>query len=111
MFKYLKMNKINKNGVERVSACVNPFRLDKNGLGYGKKITLTNNYVKNTYEIKECKLVHGCSYFVRTIEKGKEDTKTVHEFKKWLIDNNYSDKDFINAMENVYKDTYEKYYN
>lgn len=110
MFEYLKASKVGKDGIEHVCASVNPFRIDDSGLGYGKTIVLINNYVKNTYEIQEHKLIHGCGQFVCSIEKGKEETKTVNEFRKWLLDNEYSDEDFINAMKDNYKDAYEKYY-
>lgn len=110
MFKYLKMNRINKAGTEHISATVDPFRLDENGLGYGKTIVLTNNHDKNTYEIVENRLTHGSSCFVRIIEKGKDETMGTEEFKRWLMDNGYSDEDFINAMKNTYRDAYEKYY-
>lgn len=110
MFKYLEMSKINKAGTEHVSATVDPFNLDEDGLGYGKTIVLTNNHSKNTYEIKENRLIHGSSSFLRIIEKGKDETMGVEEFKRWLIDNGYSDKEFINAMKSTYRDAYEKYY-
>lgn len=110
MFKYLKMSKMNEDGTEHVCAKVGPFALDEDGLGQGKIITLTNNHANNTYEIVEGRLVRGRTHFIRVIEKGKEDTKTVDEFKCWLIRNNYCDKDFLREMENSYKESYEKYY-
>lgn len=110
MFEYLKMNKINKTGVEHVSATVNLFKLDEDGLGHGTTIVLTNNHAKNTYQIDENRLMRGSSSFVRIIERGKDETMGVEEFKKWLINNGYSDREFINVMKGTYRDAYEKYY-
>lgn len=99
MFEYLEMSNISrKTGIESVHAKVDPYGIDEYGLCYGKAIALNNNHIKNTYEIMECRMEHGCNCFVRFIESGKDETKTINEFKKWLIDNDYSDKDLINII-------------
>ncbi|MGN9161244.1 hypothetical protein [Clostridium sulfidigenes] len=110
MFEYIKASNIGKDGIEYIGATVNPYWLDDYGLGNGKLIVLTNNHIKNTYEIEEFRHVHGCPQFVNSIKKGKDEIKTVGEFKMWLINNGYSDEDFIKGIKEVYPDTYEKYY-
>lgn len=110
MFEYLKASSIGKDGIEYITASVSPYKIDKDGMGNGKTISLINNHIKNTYEIHENKHVHGFNYFVRSIEKGKDEIKTVGEFKTWLHNKGYSDENFINEMQRVYPDTYEKYY-
>jgi hypothetical protein len=110
VFEYLEASSIDKNGIETICAKVNPYRIDENGLGNGKVIVMVNNYAKGTFEIEENRHVYGWGQFIRSIKKGKEETKTVSEFREWLINNGYSDEDFINAMKATYPDTYEKYY-
>lgn len=110
MFEYINASTVGKDGIERITAKVNPCRFDNDGLINGKVLLLTNNYIKNNYKIEEFRYVHGCSQFVKSIIKSKDETKTVNEFKTWLLDNEYSDEDFIKEMKRVYPDTYEKYY-
>lgn len=110
MFEYLKASNIGADGIEYISVSVNPYKLDKDGLGNGKNIVLINNHIKNTYAIEENEHVHGCNYFVCSIEKGTDEVKTIGEFRKWLVDKGYSDENFIGEMKKVYPDVYEKYY-
>ncbi|GEM_PF-3329307 len=110
MFEYLEASKIGKDGIEYISANVNPYRIDERGLGNGKHIVLLNNHMKNTYAIEEHRHMHGFNYYVRSIESGKDETKTISEFKRWLVDKGYSDANFIDEMKRAYPDTYEKYY-
>lgn len=110
MFEYLKPSYIGKDGIEYMSATVNPYRFDEDGRGSGKNIVLVNNHIKGTYTIEENKHVNGFNYLVRTIEKGNDETITIDEFKIWLIDKGYSDEEFTDGMKKHYPDAYEKYY-
>lgn len=92
MFEYLKANRIDGNGVKRVWATVDPFYVNK--FGNGKQICLENNYAKDLYEIQEFNLIHGSNHYVGVLERGKEETKTVNEFKAWLLGNGYTDDDY-----------------
>lgn len=110
MFEYLKASEVGKDGIEYISANVNPYWFDADGLGNGKSIVMVNNHIKNIYEIEELNHSHGCPQFIRTIEKGKDETKTVGEFKTWILNKGYFDENYIGAMKEVYPDVYEKYY-
>lgn len=94
MFECLEASKIDEDGIERVWATVDPYRTDELELGYGRQILLENNYAKNTYEIQEFKLIRGGNNYAGILEKGKEETKTVDEFKAWLLEKGYKDEEY-----------------
>ena len=56
MFEYINASTVGKDGIERITAKVNPCRFDNDGLINGKVLLLTNNYIKNNYKIEEFRL-------------------------------------------------------
>lgn len=78
-FEYMKLNMWN-TGEEVVTAYAT-FDIDNRGIWVGRKYVLTNNHVKNSWEIH----LWSDNSYIKFIERGKGETLSLSEFKNWLI--------------------------
>ena len=86
MFEYLEMSNITKNGIEYCSAYEN-FNVDRREIWCGTKYVLRNDYNKNCWVIQRTSHIE----WIGVVDKGEEETMTLCDFKKWLIDKNIKD--------------------
>ena len=85
MFEYLKMD-MWKNGTEHCTA-YGSFAIDDREIWYGTKYCLINDHVKNNWVIEKM----NTNTYIGVIAKGKEETLSLGEFKKWLQENGIND--------------------
>lgn len=78
MFEWLKMN-MWKDGTEHCTAH-EIFYIDSDEIGRGTSYHLINNHVKNEWVIEKW----SNNVYLGVIDKGKEETLCLDEFKKWL---------------------------
>lgn len=84
-FEYVKLNMWNTG--EEVATAYATFDIDNRGIWVGRKYVLTNNHVKNSWEIH----LWSENSYIKFIERGKEETLSLGEFKEWLSDRNVPD--------------------
>ena len=85
MFEYLTLNM--RNGRTEHCTCYGSYGLDSRDIECGTRYCLTNNHVKNTWKIEKW----DTHTYIGVIARGKEETLSLGEFKKWLRENNVKD--------------------
>ena len=84
MFDYVKMSSVNEDGIEQCFAW-GDYTEDIHGMACGVSYVLKNDYKNNSFKIEKIKHIAGYVRDFEVIEKGKEETLTIEEFKNWLV--------------------------